>query len=61
MFQMKYLDGSPVDKAYADRIAHHLSSAAIAEEIIPIDELEEFANKLRENSGRQSAQEQASA
>ncbi len=61
MFQMKYLDGSPVDKAYADQIAHHLRSAAIAEEKIPIDELEEFANQLRGDSGRQCAQERASA
>ncbi len=61
MFQMKFLDGTPVDKDYADRIAKLVNSAATAELHTPVDELEEFANQRREKSVRQCPQEQASA
>ena len=61
MFQMEFLDGSPVDKDYADRIAKLVNSAATAEAHTPVDELEEFANQQREKSGLQCEQEQAFA
>ena len=61
MFQMKFLDGTPVDKDYADRIAKLVNSAATAELHTSVDELEEFANQQREKSGLQFEPEQASA
>jgi hypothetical protein len=54
MFQMKYLDGTPVDSAYASAIGNLIRGAARAQELIPVDELEEFAqvNRKADTSAR---------
>lgn len=36
------------DEEYQDRLAPLLEAAALAEELIPVDELEEYARRLRE-------------
>lgn len=54
MYQMKYLDGTPVGPAYASAISKLVGGAAQAQELIPADELEEFAqaNRKADSSAR---------
>lgn len=48
MYAMKYMDGTPVDEAYAANIARLVSGAAEAIEIYPEDELEAAAQASRQ-------------
>lgn len=48
MFKMKFLDGTPVDKSYADAISSMVSGAAAATEICSEDELEEYAERQKQ-------------
>lgn len=43
MYQQRFIDGTPVDPQYAKAIAVAVSGACAAEEIVPLDELEAFA------------------
>jgi hypothetical protein len=43
MYRVKFLDGSPVDAAYANAVATLISGAARATELCSEDELEQFA------------------
>lgn len=43
MFQLKYMDGTPVDPGYAKAIASLVGSAAAATEVCSEDELEAYA------------------
>lgn len=45
--RMKYLDGTPVEKEYEDKVAKLVGEAADIEQQIPIDELEAYADKLK--------------
>jgi hypothetical protein len=47
MFQMRYLDGTPVDPAYASTIGKLIRGAAQAQEAFHVDDLESFAQANR--------------
>lgn len=49
MFNMKYLDGTPVEQEYAQAISAMVSGAAAATEIVSEDELEEYAARSKNN------------
>jgi hypothetical protein len=48
MFKLKFLDGSPVDKGYADAVSTMVSGAAAATEFVSEDELEAFAERQKQ-------------
>lgn len=48
MFKMKFLDGSPVDEAYANAVSSLVSGAAAATEFVSEDELEEYAARQKQ-------------
>jgi len=47
MFEMKFLDGTPVDKEYEELISKVCSTICDMEEKIGIEELERFATLTR--------------
>jgi hypothetical protein len=47
MFKMKFLDGTPVDPAYATAVSKMIHAAAESEELIGVDSLEWAALKAR--------------
>ena len=47
MFKQKYMNGIPVDDAYAKQIAALVSQACLATEFVSEDELEAFAERQR--------------
>jgi len=49
MFKMRYLDGKPVEKEYAEAVGAMVAGAAAATEIVSEDELEEYAARMKEN------------
>lgn len=57
-YTLRYLDGSPVDQAYATAIGKAVGSAAAAYEHFNEDELEEFA---RNSSAVHSAESPAAS
>jgi hypothetical protein len=48
---MKYMDGTLVEPAYAKAVAKLVNSAATVEEMVGIDELEDFAGQQRSSHG----------
>jgi len=48
MFRLKYLDGTPVDAAYAAQVGSLVAGAAAATEIVSEDDLEQFAANQKE-------------
>ncbi len=48
MFKLKFLDGSPVDKEYANTVASMVSGAAAATEIVSEDDLEAYAEHQKQ-------------
>lgn len=46
MFVQRYLDGTPVEQDYLDRLKKLTDGAIEAEEAIPLDELEAHANEV---------------
>jgi hypothetical protein len=57
MYHMKFIDGTPVDSAYELRIAAAVRMSCVAEELVGIDSLEQYAEAQRscESSGVDSA------
>jgi hypothetical protein len=45
--RMKYMDGTLVDDAYRKAIAKLVGDAVQAQEVCPVDDLEEFANNVQ--------------
>lgn len=48
MFKLKFLDGSPVEKSYADGVSSMVSGAAAATEIFSEDDLEAHAERQKQ-------------
>lgn len=49
MHKLKYLDGTPVEKEYAEAIGTLVAGAAAATEIVSEDDLEEYAARMKES------------
>ena len=55
MFKQKFMNGIPVDDAYAKQIAALVSQACLATELVSEDELEAFAERQRREPLRSGA------
>lgn len=47
MYQQRFLDGTPVDPAYQKAVASLISGACQAEEMLDLDELEQYADSQK--------------